>query len=131
MILLGVLTIFTSFWYGSLTDINLVLRNYLMGLFRIFPSTFFVILGYGIKDKLKLCFEWKIWIRIILLTVMVIMQVILCFYWNESIDVQVFRLGTQLIYFPKAIVGALAVLLFSQIIHSQWLVYLGERLKNS
>ena len=129
MILLSLLTIGTSFWYDSLTDLNLVLRNYLMGLLRVFPSTFFVVLGYGIKDKIKQWVELKIGIRIIILIVLVCLQAVMCFFCNDSIDVQVFRLGTQWFYFPKAIVGTFAVLLLSQMIHGKWLVYLGNKTK--
>ena len=65
----------------------------------------------------------------LILTALVGLQVVMCSFWNESIDVQVFRLGTQWLYFPKAIVGTILVLLFSQMIHLKWIEYIGNRTK--
>ena len=105
------------------------MRNYLMGILRIFPTTFFVVIGYGIKDKIKGCENWKLGLRVIILVVLIGLQLAMCVLWNDSIDVQVYRLGNQWLYFPKAIIGSLAALLFSQMIHYKWLLYLGGKTK--
>ena len=129
LILLSFLAIRTSIWYDSLGDINLVMQNYLMGFFRIFPTTFFVVIGYGIKDKFKEFENWKLGLRVIILVILIGLQVATCVLWNDNIDVQVYRLGNQWLYFPKAIIGSLAVLLFSQMINYKWLLYLGSKTK--
>ena len=96
---------------------------------RTVPTTFFIIFGYGIKDKAKKFAEWSILVRVIMLIMLLAVQVVMCYFKNEIIDVHVFRLGTQWLYFPKAIVGSLAVLMLSQMIHFKCLIVIGRKTK--
>ena len=125
LILFASASIVSSFYYDSLSDINLVVRNYLMGFFRIFPTTFFVLFGYVFKQKILKSCEWNSRIRGIVFCI----QLCLCINWNESIDVHVFTLANQWLYFIKSINGCMIILLMSQTIHFTVLMTLGRKTK--
>ena len=127
--LLFVVSVFASFLYSHITSIDLVAKNYLMGALRIFPTVLFVLLGYHFKEKLLKCAKWNLWIKIVVLVGAVIIQLVLCYFWNEGIDVQLFILGNPILYFVKAVNGSFAVILFSQLIHGSFFTFLGRKTK--
>ena len=99
-----------------------------MGTLRIFPTTFFVLLGYLLKEALKKCEGLGItrWAAIAL---MFGCQIVLCLLWNEGIDVQLFALGNPWVYFIKGINGSVATILLSQAVHAKWILHLGMNTK--
>ncbi|MBR4781312.1 MAG: acyltransferase family protein [Lachnospiraceae bacterium] len=129
LIFLGGSTIGASFLYESLEDIDLITQNYLMGLLRILPTTFFVVFGFIIKDKIVAgnTITWQK--KIIMVFILIVLHAFMCIVWDETIDVHLFYLGTSWIYFFKAITGIFIILIVSQLIHSKLLVYLGKNTK--
>ena len=124
-----IVSIGLSIWYEQLDDMNLLARNYLMGTLRIFPTTFFVLVGYGFKDRILKCTAWAIKRRIIVIFVLLLIQAAVCLTWNERIDVQLFSLANPWIYFVKSLNGTYIILLIAQLIHSKLLTFLGTKTK--
>lgn len=118
-----------SIWYEQLDDMNLLAKNYLMGTLRIFPTTFFVLVGYGFKDKILKCAAWALKKRIIVIFVLLLIQAAVCLTWNEGIDIQLFSLANPWIYFVKSLNGTYIILLTAQPIHSKLLTFLGTKTK--
>ncbi len=130
LITLVVLTIISSIWYtNSAEGINLYIRNWLMGTFRLFPTIFFVLIGYFARDQIHRITELKIWIRAFLMAVMFAIQIGLCLRWNGHLDLQVYIIPNPVLYFIKALNGTMIVLMISQIIHSKLVVFLGTKTK--
>lgn len=129
LVFLSMLTLVLSVWGFLIPNLNLVALNYLVGLCRIFPTTFFVILGYGLKKKLGKCVGWNLKKRTIVIIILICLQTLLCCIENDNIDIHLFFVGNQLLYFPKAIIGSLIILLFSQGIHSRLLTTIGNKTK--
>ena len=71
-----------------------------------FFHNFFELFGYAIKESSGKCIKW-----------------------NEIIDVRVSHLANQLLYFPKAIIGSVTVLLILQTVHSKCLTSFGSKTK--
>ena len=130
LIIFAAASIFFSFWYaGAKQYMNLFLKNWLMGLFRIFPTTFFVMIGYKSKNCIKKISTLGTGIRISMIALMLVVQILLCHIYNERIDVHVYILGNQWLYFIKALNGTALILVISQMIHSKVLTYIGSRTK--
>lgn len=130
LILCAAVSITLSFWYESVKDgMDLFLKNWLMGLFRIFPTTFFIIAGYKSRNILKKIIKIKSGIRIVMIVLMSAIQVLLCYFFNEGIDVQLFQLGNQWLYFIKALNGTAILLMVSGMIHSKLLSHIGRHSK--
>lgn len=127
--LLASLSIVTSIWYNTFEDINLITRNCLIGICRIFPTTLFVFIGYIIKDKMLEYVSWTWKKRGVILMALMVFQIVLCFGWNDAIDVHVFKLANPWLYFVKSLNGTFIVLLISQGIHSKTLSVLGGKTK--
>lgn len=126
---MAVMTILTSLYFNSLGDVHPVLKNNIMGLFRIFPTTLFVLLGYMMKEKIQKLskLDWRK--RGAVLFVLSSIQLILCLIWNEFVDLQVYILGNPLLYFVKSLNGSLLILLLSQGVRLKLLTSLGRRTK--
>ena len=129
LLALVVASIASSLWYSSLGDINLFLWNYLIGLLRILPTTFFVAFGYIVKERLLVMLNWKMSVRALIILVAGGVQLVLCVAWDEAIDVQLFNLANPFLYFIKSLNGTFVVLMVTQLIHSKLLVHLGSKTK--
>lgn len=130
LMLCAVVSIILSFWYESIKDgMNLFLKNWLMGLFRILPTTFFVMAGYKSKNLMNKVIKLKTIIRIAMIVLMSAVQLLLCLICNDGIDVQVYNLGNQWLYYIKALNGTAAVLIICGMIHSKALSYIGRHSK--
>ena len=68
-------------------------------------------------------------IRIVMIVLMSAIQVLLCYFFNEGIDVQLFQLGNQWLYFIKALNGTAILLMVSGMIHSKLLSHIGRHSK--
>lgn len=130
LIILAVISIVCSYWYETyrIDKVNLLARNWLMGTLRIAPTTFYVMFGYMSKGFLNKCTSLKK-ARWIAVAIIVTVQILFCWIWNDSIDVQVFRLGTPWLYFVKGINGSLLVILLAQALHTKWLLSFGKKTK--
>lgn len=122
-------SVLLTYLYSYMDSVNIWFKNYTMGAFRIFPTTFFVIVGYVFKEKIKQALQIKNLYKILLLCILCTIQVILCLVWNEAIDVQVFLLSNPLLYFVKSINGTMMILVLSSLIHSKMLIYIGNNTK--
>lgn len=127
LIILAGISIVCSYWYNTIDNINILSQNWIMGTFRIVPTTFYVFLGYLMKDQInRLSQLRKKWIVIAIATAV---QVLLCFVWTDSIDVHIFILGNPWLYFIKGINGSLMIILIAQTVHSKLLIKLGQKTK--
>ena len=126
--LLATITIISSLWYESVNNISLIGRNWLIGTLRIAPTCFFVLLGYLLREPIKKIDKLgkRQWFVIF---VLIILQVILCWKWNECADVHVFIIGNPWLYFIKGINGSVLILLVSKTIHVRLFYQLGRKTK--
>lgn len=123
------ISICTSIWYTSLDNISLIGQNYLIGLLRIAPTTFFVLFGFAIKDYIKGFEQYSCYKRMGIVFLLICLQLLMCNKAHELIDIHVFVLGNPWLYYPKSIIGAVAILLLSQSIHSKILLFIGKKTK--
>ena len=129
LVVLAGISIGCSYWYESIDEISILSRNWIMGTLRIAPTTFYVLLGYLIKEPIKRGSQpnsAKKWITI---AIMAAIQIALCWWWNESIDVQLFSLGNPWLYFIKGVNGSLLIVFIAQAVHSSVLIKLGQKTK--
>ena len=108
---------------------NYLLLNTCMGLFRIFPTTCFVIIGYLIKNWIEEVANLRILYKWLILSASIVFQIALCLIWKQSVDVQIYILGNPTVYFVKAINGSITLIIFSQLIHSKIVIALGHKTK--
>ena len=128
-IILAFLSEILSVWYTNLGGIGLLSKNYLMGLLRICPTSFFILFGYGIKDRIVATAQWTTVKRFGVIVFLLALQIWLCVRWNEEIDVQLFILANPWLYFIKAINGTLLTILIAQMIHSKTIAFIGSKTK--
>ena len=128
MVILAGISIGCSYWYESTDEISILARNWIMGTLRIAPTTFYVLLGYLIKEPINRGFQLNStkWITIV---IMAAIQMALCWWWNEGIDVQLFNLGNPWLYFIKGINGSLLIVFIAQTLHLGVLTKLGQKTK--
>lgn len=127
IILVGI-SICCTYWYNSIGEVSILADNWIIGTMRIAPTTFYVLFGYMMKEPINRSEQlnsvrWK------MIVSMIVLQALLCWQWNDVIDVQVFLLGKPWLYFIKGINGSLIVLLIAQSVHSGFLTRLGHKSK--
>lgn len=128
LVILAGISILCSCWYKSISEVSILVDNWIMGTMRIAPTTFFVLLGYLIKEPINQSKQLHN-SRWIIIALMFVLQGLLCWQWDDGIDVHVFLLGNPWIYFVKGINGSLIVLLIAQSVHSGVLTKLGQKTK--